>query len=435
MLVSNRIIVIDDNRDDLNAICDIFHKNGIGCRGFEYDSFDLPDQPLTGVRFVFIDMNLNPAGGGDMKSSLKDAIKRFISEENGPYVLIFWTNRVEEINDFISFINRDDDEVKLKLKPLHISNIDKNDFLESLDGLEDKIDGIISSDIIKCIIKFDESVMFAARETLNRLLEILPTSQNWVIGESDEENTIKQQLFSKIAETTCGFHQAKHNPDYAIKESIAPIFRYNLLNNEDSYWREYLTPLQEATKASDLILPEGVSVEKLNSFFHIALPHHTRISIQDRGAVCTFVEHDFKNYFKTLFNISYGEWFSLTFPDVTKEQRKTAIPIAVEFSAACDFSQNKKRTNKYILGIICPPELLNNVNVERKGDYSLYLPFSFEYNSKKWSLGLNLNYTFTFPQDNCPLNETPIFMLTKELMDMIGFKYASHISRIGYTSF
>lgn len=370
-----------------------------------------------------------------MKSSLKDAIKRFISEENGPYVLIFWTNRVEEINDFITFINRDDDEVKLKLKPLHISNIDKNDFLESLDGLEDKIDGIISSDIIKCIIKFDESVMFAARETLNRLLEILPTSQNWVIGESDEENTIKQQLFSKIAETTCGFLQAKHNPDYAIKESIAPIFRYNLLNNEDSYWREYLTPLQEATKASDLILPEGVSVEKLNSFFHIALPHHTRISIQDRGAVCTFVENDFKNYFKTLFNISYGEWFSLTFPDVTKEQRKTAIPIAVEFSAACDFSQNKKRTNKYILGIICPPELLNNVTLERKGDYSLYLPFSFEYNSKKWSLGLNLNYTFTFPQDNCPLKETPIFMLTKELMDMIGFKYASHISRIGYTSF
>ena len=135
MLVSNRIIVIDDNLDDLNAICSIFHKNGIGCRGFEYDPFSLPEEPMTGIRFVFIDMNLNPAGGGDIKSSLKDAIRHFISVENGPYILIFWTNRVEEIDEFITFVNRDDDDVKLKLKPLHISHIDKNEFLESLDGL------------------------------------------------------------------------------------------------------------------------------------------------------------------------------------------------------------------------------------------------------------------------------------------------------------
>lgn len=435
MVADNRIIVIDDDSRDLEDICKVFTSKGIGCRGFKYDPFEMPDNPMTGVRFLFLDMNLNPAAGGEINSTLKNTISHFISAENGPYVLIFWTKSPNDINDFISFINRDNDEFKLKLKPIIISSIDKNDFLESKDGLEDQIDCIIDSDIVKCIIRFDESVMSAARETLNKLLNILPTNGNWTVRKSEEEDTLRQHLFSKIAESTCGLSRARENPDYAIKESIAPIFRYNLLNSDDSYWKDYLKPLQDAKKASDIILPNEVSVERLNSFFHILMPNRNVMSIYDRGAVCSFAQNDFKNTFKKLFRVSYEEWFSLTFPDTTREDRKTAIPIAIEFSAACDFSQNKRRTNKYILGIMCPPQLIENINKDKKGEYSLYLPFSFEYNNDKWRLGFNLNYTFTFTPNDIPLNDSPMFLLTKELMDMIGFKYASHISRIGYTSF
>lgn len=433
MLVSNRIIVIDDNRDDLNTICDIFHENGIGCRGFVYDPFNLPDQPLTGIRFVFIDMNLNPAGGGEIKSSLKDAIKHFISVDNGPYILIFWTNRVEEIEDFINFINRDDDDVKLKLKPLHITHIDKNEFIDSKDHLTDKIESILSSDFVKCLIKFDETVLIAAKQTLDGILNIIPFSDSW--GELNQHDQICQEVFSKIAETTYGLEHAKANPDLAIKESIVPIFKHNLLNNGDTYWAEYLAPLKNARKSCDLNFPEGFSIEKLNSIMHLDCIHIPPHNIYSRGAVCSFLNQNFESNFKKLFNINYADWFGLTFPAITKEERKTAVPIAVEFSAACDFSQNKKRTNKYILGIMCPPQLLENVDKEKKGDYALYLPFSFEYNSNKWRLALNLNYTFTPISADLPFNEMPLFIFTKELMDMIGYKYASHISRIGYTSF
>lgn len=431
MIENNRIIIIDDDEEHLAQLRQVFYNHGIGCKGFVYDGFNFPDHPMTGVRFAFFDVHLNQAG--DINSTLKDAIGHYININNGPYVLVFWTNRVELISTFINFINRTDDEFRRKLKPLLITSIDKTDFLDSEKKLTEKLEEILSSDLVKCLIRFDESVLIAARQTLDRILNIIPFSDNW--GESNQYNKDCQDVFSKIAEATYGLNQAKSNPDSAIKESIVPVFKHILLNNGDTYWADFLLPLKQAKKSGDLKFPEGFSVEKLNTIIHIDGLNIPPQNIYSRGAVCKFIEQDFDNNFTRLFNIKYTEWFGLTFPGITKEERQTAIPIAIEFSAACDYCQNKKRTNKYILGIMCPSQLLKNVKIDQKGDYSLYLPFSFEYNDKNWSIGLNLNYTFVITPARVLLSEPPLFLLSKELMDMIGHKYASHISRIGYTSF
>lgn len=233
-----------------------------------------------------------------------------------------------------------------------ITSIDKTDFLDSEKKLTEKLEEILSSDLVKCLIRFDESVLIAARQTLDRILNIIPFSDNW--GESNQYNKDCQDVFSKIAEATYGLNQAKSNPDSAIKESIVPVFKHILLNNGDTYWADFLLPLKQAKKSGDLKFPEGFSVEKLNTIIHIDGLNIPPQNIYSRGAVCKFIEQDFDNNFTRLFNVKYTEWFGLTFPGITKEERQTAIPIAIEFSAACDYCQNKKRTNKYILGIMCP---------------------------------------------------------------------------------
>ena len=67
------------------------------------------------------------------------------------------------------------------------------------------------------------------------------------------------------------------------------------------------------------------------------------------------------------------------------------------------------------------------------GEYTLILP-PLEYSGRDILIGLNLNYNFI---DNAMFAsmDNPIFLIRKEMMDMIGNKYASHISRIGITSF
>lgn len=53
MIENNRIIIIDDSEEDLATLRKVFYDHGIGCKGFVYDDFNFPKQPLKGVRFAF----------------------------------------------------------------------------------------------------------------------------------------------------------------------------------------------------------------------------------------------------------------------------------------------------------------------------------------------------------------------------------------------
>lgn len=431
MIENNRIIIVDDSEEDLTILRNVFYDHGIGCRGFVHDDFNYPKQPLKGVRFAFFDIHLNQSG--DTNSTFKDAIQHYIASDNGPYILIFWSNNTELIKSFIEFINRQDDDFKSNLKPLHITSIDKTDFLSPGKKLEERVDSILSSDFVKCIIKFDESVLIAARETINKILGIIPYPKDWNYGISTESDLLTQKVFSNIAFSLSGLSYAKNNPDLAIKESIAPIFKHVLEQNNDNYWQQYLKPLQDASTPKDLLLPENVSTEKLNSIFHIDTTPEN-LSIRHRGAVCPFMLNDKEEVFNKFFELSYNDWISNTFKHLYDKCAPDKIQlIALEFSAACDFSQNKPRTNKYILGVIFPSEFSSKL---KKGlpEYSYLLPFNFEFKGMKVAIGLNLNFTFNLPAANDILIK-PLFILSKEAMDMIGLEYSSHLSRIGITSF
>lgn len=430
MIENNRIIIVDNEEKELEQLRNVFHRHGIGCKGFIYDGFDFPESPLTGVRFAFFDIKLSQSA--DVYSILKDAISKYISMENGPFVLIFWTKVAEKISAFKDFINRTEDSFKQKLKPILVTCIDKVEFLSPKSNLDAKIQEILSSDLVKCIIKFDESVLDAAAKTLNAILSTINVSDNW--GEQTNFDNACRLVFSKIAESTLGLTQAKLNPDLALKESLAPIFKHLLCQNQDDYWKEYLTPLQNANRAAEISFPDGFSLEKLNSIYHIDTTRIEHKSILDRGAVCTFAQLDKNEIFDTFFHVSYQKWMDESFQKLSNVNSSDIQLIAVEFSAACDFSQNKDRTNKYILGIMIPSSHGDKLRKVKLKEQIYILPFDFYYNNENYTMALNLNYTFNLPKMPDIL-KGPIFVMSKELMDMLGLQYSSHISRIGITSF
>ena len=109
--------------------------------------------------------------------------------------------------------------------------------------------------------------------------------------------------------------------------------------------------------------------------------------------------------------------------------------IALEFSAACDYSNKKNRINKYILGVVTDHfEIDTFLNKTRRSESSYHIGgCCFQHNDTNHNIWLNLNYVFgTFENDT--RFGKPLFILKKEIMDMLGNKYASHISRIGITS-
>lgn len=433
MIESNRIIIVDDVEEDLQKLSDVFHKYGIGCKTFRYDGFNFPDTPLKGVRFAFFDIHLAQSPENKtIFSTLKDAISKYISKENGKYVLMFWSNRTELVQDFIEFINRTDDEFKAKLKPITLEILDKNEFINPDSDLETKLNTILSNDIVECLIKFDEAVLLAATQTLDNILSIIPFTDQW--GKTDQFSSDCKAVFSKIAEVSYGFTQAKKNPDAAIKEAITPVFESILKQNNNSCWKKFLTPLRDARNSSELKFPMSVSTAKLNSIFHIDNYNIGHRDKTERGALCLIEKDKVDEVFNNIIRMKFLDWFSLTFPGLNKADRKLSKVIAIEISAACDYAQAKKRTNKYVLGAIIPEECISRLNTEKTGEYLFVIPFSFEMEGKNYKIGLNLNYTIV-EQDNLLFLDHPILILNKEIMDFIGSKYANHISRLGITCF
>ena len=318
------------------------------------------------------------------------------------------------------------------MKPIALSAIDKNDFLDPTNSLEEKLETIFDIDIVKCLFSFDDSIARAAWQTLSEILNTIPFDESW--GEIDKFSNNCKDVFSKIAINTYGFIHARKNPDNAIKEAIVPIFQYSLLKEDNRYWEEYLSNLQKAKKNEDINYPKNYKVSTLNTIFHIDTIHCECKT--NRGAVCLINSSDEKSLdmFEETFGCSYYDWYSRLLPGAQKKDRNQSTLIAIEFSAACDFSNNKKRTYKYLLGVIVSPDVYDKIEREKIGDYALLLPYIFNIQGEEKRICINLNYTFAAQATSLILKDT-LFVLKKEIMDMIGNKYANHVSRIGITGF
>lgn len=429
---SNRIVMIDDNTDDLDLLSQVFIEKGLGCKTFQYDAFY--NQPLKGIRFLFLDINLNGAQSDqDRNSVVRDALIHYLHADNGPFVLIFWTNNIEWIDNFKEFINRSsDDEIKNR-NPFFLTYIDKNDFYDRVDDLKDKVKSIFENPIVSALFDFEEIMSASIHKAMSQIIDIIPKGAQW--GDNETFNNNAQKVFSSIAIQTLGYKNAKENPDVAIKEAMVPVFNHTFMNNSELLWKSVLLNLRDSQNQNDISFPDDFNVAKLNHIFHI---NTNNISRETRGAICpvSLDTADNGGFFQK-FGYNYSDWLTFSFPNISSDEKALSQLICVEFSAACDHSQQKKRTNKYLLGAILPVSVFDKLyNNKRKGDFILLLPNKFEINQEEKAIAFNLNFSFTV---DVSMKEQilgiPLFCLKKEMMDMIGNIYANHISRIGITSF
>lgn len=449
---SNKIIMIDDQEEHLHRLSSVFHNRGIGCKTLVYDP--LYNNPLTGVRVLFMDINLNGATSESQRNSvLKDAIKLYIGEDNGPFILIFWTSNRGWKDSFIAYVNRepsaqesqeelkDELEAMLNYNPYFISVIDKTEFLDQSTNLEAKIDNIFNTPTVKALLDFESVMSDAVWEVLSEIINIIPKGTDWGGVETFDNNA--KNVFAKIAISTLGFKIAKGDPDLAIKEAIIPVFQHKTVCERTNIWKNYLDNLANAGRAQEIIPPEEFNDGILNSIFHL---NNNCTTGTERGAVCSvnIEDEDGNDLFLDKFGLEYNVWFNKVLNKYNREDRESSKLIAIEFSPACDYSQNKPRTNKYILGVITPYAVFKNKMTDENGnilknnigDNIYIIPHQFVFNGQNIILCLNLNYTFTLSKSlSKKMLSAPLFGFKKEIMDMVGNKYANHISRIGITAF
>lgn len=447
--VKNKIIIVDDRQDELDTLSRAFLDNGIGCRPLLYDNSYF--EPLSNIRIAFFDLNIGEKKVDDsgktpeeveklnsgVYNDLAVAINQYIAKDNGPFALIFWTKNKKIVDGFIKYMQNPERGFSESPFPIVIDCIDKDEFINANNenNLSQKLLEVLNLEEIKFLFNFENQANEAAEKTIDKLYEIIPKDEKWGDNKILFDNLGK--ILSKIAASTLGFHHSKENPNKAVYEGLLPILNSELINSDSEVnWKTILTPLYE----SKIVSPDDIIQRKVNSIFHIE-PFDP-----DKGKRGSVIELDkFDNRVLESLNIyDINEWFDKLFPFKTNAKgliqkrfiRRYSKLIAIELSAACDYSNQKPRINKYVLGFLTPCfDTKNDIASSQRIESSYHLggcDFNIEeYNFQIW---LNLNFVFGVRSDDPRLGES-LFIMKKEIMDMLGNKYASHVSRIGITSF
>ena len=428
----DNIIIVDNNEGHIKTLNKVFIDNYIKCRTFVYDTFQKNDSPLTDVRIAFFDINLRDlptANESEIFNELANALNDYISPTNGPFALVFWTQNKSLIPAFIDYINT---RRPLTPKPYNLASIDKDDFLElAREDLKTTLELIFEQPSINLFLEYERNVKKAASETINQLYSIIPNAK-WGDNTQFDENL--DAIFSKIAIQQLGLSFAKKEPDKAIYESLNPILNNQISLLTTNKWKARLNKLRTAEKYGDVKYPNDFKQSELNTLFHIDF-NFSKYSNDARGLV--FNLERCNSNFDYFFKMDFDSWFFLLTKiksDKYSEIKDCVELIAIEISSACDFSQDKQRLNKYILALKTPP-----LTKKDKKEDLVESTFNFDYTlfgskDDPFNVWVNFNYVFSaLPND--PILGTPIFLFKKEIMDLIGNRYANYVSRIGITSF
>lgn len=454
---SNKIIIVDDSETDLLTLSKVFLETGTACKAIEYSEY-YNEAPLAGIRLAFFDINLTNRGADfnqeiynykedrNLSSTFNDlsvAINKIISKENGPYVLIFWSLRTKCIENLKEYINDAERGYKDTPMPISIFSLEKEELLHKTPKeISAKISSLLTSNCFQLLYDFESKCMNAATKTINEIYNIIPKNRQTNWGETDLnfENNFKN-IFLNIAIFGVGKEMAIKEPDKAIYKTLMPLLEHQLTQLlPEEKWKNILEKLPNPS------FPENFNIALLNSIFHIDF--ETEIQKHYRGAVFEYdiITDDQKkkfgghlpSYYKVLEKLSnelLSHFISFSEECTMKSEFKfNSKFIVIEISASCDFSNNKKRNLKYVLGLLTP--CINGIQGITKASEAVLqreMP-TFLINNSKCSLLINLNYTFSGLAVNSNIGK-PLFLLKKELVDMIGNRYANHVSRIGITSF
>ena len=205
---NNNIIIVDDNKEHLQYLANVFCHYGIGCRTILYDGFPDIDAPLENVKLAFFDITLTEAGDENAQMAvLRDALKTYISPKNKAFALVFWTNRPEYKDKFVKFVNRSEDKAEIP-KPLCVEVIDKNEFLEHEEEIEQRLSDLMDENIIKCLFSFDSELKQASEKSLSEILDLIEFPDDWGENERYVENI--RDVFALIAIETFGDKRGKN---------------------------------------------------------------------------------------------------------------------------------------------------------------------------------------------------------------------------------
>lgn len=443
------VVVIDDVFDEVKNLLKILNKNGTALNYFSGTDLDeLPSEPLKGVRLLFLDFVLGTVGQQDKTqiSTLIGVVKRVLSSDNGPCIIVAWTQHPELLKSFKQEIMKDDNFPK----PVVIVDMEKTECVNNAEKIDKKIkENFNDTHILELLLHWEHQGKEALRDVLKMLSDISKPSTT--VGKSFDEyssewNSGLERHIYKIAETSLGKKNinadrqlliaaqlALTNPfhDYieaGIKRNTRELGRLtqNIIKHKHDYSDEEKAHMNTSflliTKDPDKEIQPGNIYKYSDVFEQMNCEkkdcYYNRIILSNEEIAQEFFSGKLAGY---------GD----------KEKLLRGVePVLVEITPVCDYTQQDLKNAKLVLGILWPKDFGEQLSVNsktHKPDYG-YKSLLIKYNGEIYYLTFNARYIFNV---SLHIFESihPILKARKEFLVDIQHWFSRHISRPGKTEF
>lgn len=193
---SGSVVVIDDQINEALPIIKLLSKKGIASTYYSGTNDDeLPNPPIQKVRIVFLDLQLFPSNDAHViATNLVNKLKKIISPENGPYLLIIWSQkRALYAQDLRNEVNKPEH----KIVPAGILEFEKSDCLRRVSN-EDNTNDLLEDIKNRLESRFQDDELLAISEAVQASLAENDDAD--ILYEANEnafsiiEKNIKEQL-------------------------------------------------------------------------------------------------------------------------------------------------------------------------------------------------------------------------------------------------
>ncbi len=407
---NGRVVIIDDEDEKEGfPLVRALTKNKIATIYFTGNIEELPDNPLKGIRIVFLDIVLG-TDGQPAKTQIATAAKIFksiIDRNNGPYLLIAWTNHEEHIEGIKAALNDMPPSCFLNLEKSKCKNTDGS---FNINKIEKKIKKELKKVTAFHLFALWENLVHqAAGEIVNDFSSLYQTDAQW-------NEKISSVLF-QLAKAYVGKKTEDMKNDEIVINALLS-FNGAFIDTLESLIRNYKAIAKNLTKNN---ITDGI-IGKINKKLLLFIDNKTRNP--EPGNV-----YEIGNRIGTKFDLK--ELFEGDIATYTEKNdlESKARYFFLEVSPSCDFAQNNWRVHRCLSGIMWPHA---HVKKLKKSEFTYKSPL-IEIDNGLYYLVFNLRYLTSLPIGKLNKKKA-LFRVRHDLLVDIQSHLARHINRPGIIS-
>lgn len=448
--INGRIAIVDDKIEQALPLMRVLSRHNIPYVYYKGNDIKyLPQTPENDIRVLFLDLNLlgeKIEKEKDIRSVLFSCLKRIISPQNYPYVLVLWSRQENEYAKVLEDLFQTD----LKdCSPITIANYVKSDFFPNFSQeLDESVDDEKILDELKNILyklpsysyimQWENCIHNSADETIQNVFHDFHSKDDW----HKNANCILDMFARSYLE--------QHYRDSSIEERS----KASLLFLNDVYYDTLESNITSSTIDNAVELQHEVETERMDEIKskinNYLLLSKSQTQINQPGCIFTGIDGSVEciRCSKSLLNDSvgtgdirsqvYGKFGDMRtqvaknlYNQLMKERRdailSNAVPCGVVVTPACDYAQNKAKYDRIVMGIIidaCYKQL-----IDTKSE-AIYVSPSFAESSCERVLVLNYRYFITQELTKTKGVKT-LYRIRNSVLSEIQSKLARHISRQG----